>query len=386
VPEPLTAWTHAEAVATANRLIDYHSPISKALTQERTSLESALIPVTAYIVVACAEAFLRYPEMVRRIEAAMPAEEIGRQARRPGCQVDTCYLWSISNFFLLGRKIMAMLDPSADDPVATATVLDFWERAAMAYRGDDGTRQAWDTGTATPYDAALVDQLLAGVVPIDDEDHRSQVKRFGATLVNHLFLLYFDTRAGYGDTGPYPVPGEPGRTLLVRDFYRLAQGDFPWSTVAAEVPYHHLTAAMVLDGVDTTITDFGTSNHTPEGYLDHLVGFALYTTDGLPPGALRLVPPAEYDGIVGAVRQAQARHYRNIAAMTRDEKIRAGAYVYFTFLRPFAELAGVADELDWSVPRDLPEPVYELMSAMQGENAGVPEDEAYYERYPEEPA
>jgi hypothetical protein len=373
-----------EAIATANRLIDYHAPISRALTTERTSLESALIPVTAYIVVACAEAYLRYPEMVRRIDAAMPAEEIGRRARRPGCQVDTCYLWSISNFFLLGRKIMAMIDPSADDPVATATVLDFWERAAMAYRGDDGTRQAWDTGTATPYDGATVAALLAGVEPIVDDDHRAVVKRFSATLVNHLFLLYFDTRAGYGDTGPYAVPGHPGRTLLVRDLYRLADGDFPWSSVAKEVPYHHLTAAIVLEGVSSTFTDFGTSNHTPEDYLDHLVGFALYTTDDQPPGSLRLVPPSEYDGIVSAIRKAQSQHYRNIAAMERDEKIRAGAYVYFTFLRPFAEEAGIADQLDWSVPRDLPEPIYAFMSAMEGDNAGVPEDEAYYDRYPVE--
>lgn len=373
----------AAALATANRLIAYHSPISKALTQERTSLESALIPVTAYIVVACAEAFLRYPEMMRQIDAAMPAEEIGRRARRPGCQVDTCYLWSISNFFLLGRKIMAMLDPAADDPAATATVLDFWERAAMAYRGDDGTRQAWDTGTSTPYPDDIVATLLAGVEPITDDDHRAQVKRFSATLVNHLFLLYFDTRAGYGDTGPYAVPGRPGRSLLVRDFYRLAHGDFPWSDVAQDVPYHQLTAAMVLEGVDSTFTDFGTSNHTPEDYLDHLQGFALYTTDGLPAGEVRLVPADEYDGIVAAVRKAQSQHYRNIAAMTRDEKIRAGAYVYFSFLRPFAELAGIADELDWTVPRDLPEPVYDYMSAMQGENAGIPEDEDYYELYPE---
>lgn len=370
-------------VATANRLISYHAPISKALTQERTSLESALIPVTAYIVVACAEAYLRYPEMMRRIDAAMPAEEIGRRARRPGCQVDTCYLWSISNFFLLGRKIMAMVDPTGDDPSDTATVLDFWERAALAYRGDDGTRQAWDTGTSTPYDAATIAALLEGALPIEDDEHRSQVKRFSATLVNHLFLLYFDTRAGYGDTGPYEVPGRPDQTVLVRDFYRLAHGDFPWSHVAADVPYHHLTAALVLEGVESTFTDFGTSNHTPEDYLDHLVGFALHTTDGMPPGELRLVPPSEYDGIVAAVRRAQSQHYRNIAAMTRDEKIRAGAYVYFTFLRPFAEIAGVADDLDWTVPRDLPAPLYELMSAMQGENAGVPEDEAYYELYEE---
>jgi hypothetical protein len=368
----------------ANRLIAYHAPISRALTEERTSLESALIPVTAYIVVACAESFLRYPEMMARIDAALPAEEIGRRARRPGCQVDACYLWSIANFFLLGRKVMAMLDPSADDPAATAQVLRFWERAALAYRGGDGTRQAWDTGTNTPYDEATVAALLDGVVPIADEEHRAQVKRFSATLVNHLFLLYFDTRAGYGDTGPYPIPGQPGRTLLVRDFYRLGQGDFPWSDVAADVPYHHLTAALVLDGVQSTFTDFGTSNHDPEDYLDHLVGFALYTTDGLAPGELRLVPPDEYDGIVAAVRAAQSRHYRNIAAMSRDEKIRAGAYVYFSFLRPFAEEAGIADELDWTVPRDLPEHVYEFLSALQGENTGVPEeDAAYYDLYPE---
>ena len=180
-------------------------------------------------------------------------------------------------------------------------------------------------------------------MPIDDDEHRAQVKRFNATLVNHLFLLYFDTRAGYGDTGPYAVPGHPGRSLLVRDFYRLAEGDFPWSTVARDVPYHHLTAALVLDDVQSTFTDFGTSNHTPEDYLDRLVAFGLYTTDGLPPGELRPVPADEHDSIVAAVRKAQAQHYRNIAAMERDEKIRAGAYVYFSFLRPFAEIAGVAD-------------------------------------------
>jgi hypothetical protein len=209
------------------------------------------------------------------------------------------------------------------------------------------------------------------------------VKRFNATLVNHLVLLYDDTRAGYGDPGPYPGPEAAGRTLLVRDYYRLAHGDFPWSDVAADVPYHHLTAALVLDDVRSTFTDFGTSNHTPEDYLDRLVGFGLFTTDGLPPGELRPVPALEHAGIVAAVRTAQAQHYRNIAAMTRDEKIRAGAYVYFTFLRPFAEIAGVAQDLDWAVPRDLPEPAYPLMSAMEGDNAGVADDEAYYEPYPE---
>ena len=364
-------------IETANRLIAYHAPISKALTLERTSLESALIPVTAYVVVACVESYLRYPEMMERIDAAMPAEEIGLRARRPGCQVDPCYLWSIANFFLLGRKILSMIDPSSDDPARTAQVLDFWERAAIAYRGD-GTRQAWDTSTSRIYDDDTVARLLADAAPIVDDDHRAAAKRFNATLVNHLFLMYFDTRAGYGDTGPYAVPGSPTQTLLVRDFYRLAQGDFPWSDVAKDVPYHHLTAALVLDDVKSTYTDFGTSNHTPEDYLDRLVAFGLFSTDSGEPVP---VPLDELDGIVAAIRVAQSQHYRNIAAMDRDEKIRAGAYVYFTFLRPFAEVAGIADHLDWTVPRDIPEPLYELFSVIEGEE--IPEEDLYYDLYPD---
>jgi hypothetical protein len=363
-------------LARTNERIAYHSPIAKALTTERTSLESKLIPVTAYIVVACAEAFLRYGDMARAIDAAMPAEEIGRRARRPGCQVDTCYLWSIANFPLLGRKIFGMIDPSLDPLERLDPILDLWERAAIAYRGD-GSRMAWDIGASRPYDDATIGALLDGSVAVEDPEDRASIKRLSATLVNYLFLLYFDTRAGYGDTGPYAVPGHPSQRLLVRDFYRLGHSDFWWSDVAKDVPYHHLTAAFVLDDVEFTVTDFGTSNHTPEDYLDHVVGFGLFSTDT---GELVLVPHDELGGIIAAVRVAQAQHYRNIAAMSRDDKIRCGAYVYFTFLRPFAEVAGIADDLDWTVPRDVPQPLYEMFSAMEGDNSGVIEEGEYYER------
>jgi hypothetical protein len=362
-----------------NRLIDYHGPIAKALTDERTSLESRLIPVTAYIIVACAEAFFRYPELMAKIEEAMPAEEIGRRGRRPGSQVNTVFLWSIANFWLLGRKVVASIDPSKDDPALGAQVLGFWDRAAAGFRGD-GTRQAWDTGSATPYDQPVIDELLAGVEPVDDE-RLAQIKRFNATLIAYLFLMYFDTRVGSGDTGPYRLPD--GRVLLVRDYYRLGQSDFWWSSVAKDVPYQHLTAALVLDGVDFTITDFGTAKTDPEDYLDHLVGFGLFTTD-TPDRSLRQVPLDELDGIMAAVRSAQAAHYRAVAAMDRDEKIRAGAYVYFSFLKQFADEAGVGEELDWSVPRDIPPEWYAFFSAMEGTNTSVEEEGPYYAPYPVE--
>ncbi len=90
------------------------------------------------------------------------------------------------------------------------------------------------------------------------------------------------------------------------------------------------------------------------------------------------------DAIVAAVRKAQSAHYRNIAAMDRDEKIRCGAYVYFSFLRPFALAAGIADELDWTVPRDIPPPLYDLVSMLEGDNtaSSMEEGVAYYDQIP----
>ncbi|MGD9703007.1 MAG: hypothetical protein AB7Q42_15055 [Acidimicrobiia bacterium] len=367
--------------ALTNERIGYIAPIAQRLTNERTALESKIIPVSAYIVTACIESFLRYPEMMRVIDAALPAEQIGARARRPGCRVNTVYLWSIANFFLIGRKVYEMLDPARANNVDDAfDVLDFWERATKAFRGD-GTRHAADTDVAAPYGPATIEQLLADVQHVDDPELRGRIRSFNATLVAYLFLLYFDTRVGHGDTGPYPLPD--GRVLLVRDFYEMAESDFPWSSVAKDVPYRNLTAALVLDGVTVDrLTDFGTSYTTPEDFLERLVGFGLYTTDGMPPGALRPVPVDEMGGIVAAVRTAQSAHYRNIAGMTRDEKIRAGAYVYFSFLRPFAVEAGVEDQLDWTVPRDIPQPIYEMVSMMEGDNAATTDEGPYYSPLP----
>jgi hypothetical protein len=364
--------------AEANRLIAYHSPIAKRLTLERTSYTSQLIPVTAYILVACVEAWYRYPELVRIIDAARPAEAIGAAGRRPGSRINTVHLWSIVNFWLLGRKVAVLIDPDQDDAADAYAVLDFWDRAAGGFRAD-GTRQAADAdGVVRPYDDDIIETLLAGVEPVAGEA-RDRIRRFNATLVNDLFLLYFDTRVGSGDTGPYALPD--GRTLLVRDFYRMSETDYWWSDVARDVPYQNLTAALVLDDVELRITDFGTANTTPEDYLERLSGFSLFTSDN-PDGSLRPVPLDELDDLVAVVRQAQAAHYRNVAAMSRDEMIRCGAYVYFTFLRPFADVAGVDDQLDWTAPRDIAEPFYQVLSMTEGDDAVLDPDADYYTPIP----
>jgi phosphohistidine swiveling domain-containing protein len=369
-PIPTTRPTRsADRKTFVNEVINYTDPITRGLNAERTSLESQLIPVTAYIVVACIEAYMRYPEMMKAIDDAMPAEEIGRRARRPGCRVNTVYLWSVLNFWLIGRRVLEMIDPSSVNDVDRAYVVaDFWERCALAYRGDDDTRMAADTHTVHPYDIATIEAMLAGTQSVDDET-RSRIKRFNALLVSYLFLLYFDTRVGAGDCA-YELPD--GRTVLIRDFYNMSEGDFPWSSVAAGVPHHKLTAVMVLDGASVPrVTDFGTSYTEPDDYLDHVVSYGLYEPRA--DGSLVAVSLDQLEPIADTVRSAQSAHYRNIAAMTDDEKIRAGAYVYFSFLRPFAEEAGIADQLDWTVPRDIDPGLYEMVSAMRG-GSGATED------------
>ncbi len=367
-----------DPTARVNGLLAEINRVSGPLVLARTSYASQLIPVQQYVVVSCLEAFFRYPDAVDTIAAAMEPEEIGRRARRPNCQADSVFLWGVANFFLVGRSVMAMIDPSVDTVERTHTVLDFWERVSRAYRG--GTLHAADDGNRIRVlDDATLERLQAAVTPVD-ADRRAVIRSANATLINHLFLLYFDTRVGHGDTGPYPLPD--GRSMIVRDYYRMGASDFAWSGVAADVPFDNLTAVLVIDaGVAIEVNDFGTTVAEPEDYLDHLSGFALFTTVD---GELVPVADAEFTWAAAAAKAAQKRHYRGIAAMDRDDIIAAGAYVYFTFLRPFAQIAGVADDIDWTCPRDTPAEIYPLVTA---DVEAPPRDPAVdlYALYPDGP-
>ena len=202
--------------------------------------------------------------------------------------------------------------------------------------------------------------------------------RLNALLTSYLFLLWFDTRSGYQDTGPYVL--DDGRVVLLRAFNGLGPSHFPWSAaVASDMPHSDVVAAFVLEGVDFHVTDFGTSVTNPEDYLSHVVEFGLFdVASGVP----ELIDDDGIDALAAAAKTAQRALYRTIAGMERRAKIDAGAYVYFTFLRPFAELAGV--DLDWTVPRDSMD-LYPLLELVDG---GMPGDavaetvETYYSVIP----
>jgi hypothetical protein len=340
VTAPLgTDWDRARC----NEWLAYHSEISYTLTTQRTALESALIPVTAYIVIACVECYRRYPAMVRAIADVVPPEELGRAGHRLASQIDPVHLWAVPNFPLVGRNVLhgaGMLDANTD-VAQLAPVLDFWERATRAYRFDDGTHQAWDTGgDATPYRDGIA-EIAGGCRPLRDDADRARIARINALVTSYLFLLWFDTRSGYQDTGPYTL--DDGRVVLLRSFNRLGVSHFPWSgDVSRDMPFSDVLAAFVLD---------------------------------ISGGTLQPLGDDAADSLASAARQAQRTLYRRIAAMDRRAKIDAGAYVYFTFLRPFADIAGV--ELDWTVPRDSLD-LYPFLELIEGAPPVDEQDPATY--------
>jgi hypothetical protein len=361
---------------TVNELVLYHGNVARTMTSQRTALESALIPVTAYILISGIECYRRYPELIDEISEVMAPEWVGSAGRAPGNQVDAVHLWTTANMPLVGRQVMVpfgLIDLDQDH-ARLSTIFHFWRQAATAFRGD-GHTQAWDAGfVVAPYGAEVIDALLAGVRPVATDDERAAIRGVNAALTAYLFLLYFDTRAGYQDTGPYRLPD--GRVLIVRDFSEFGVSHFPWSAaVAGDLPYSNLTAALVLDGVDVQVNDWGTAITSPDDYLARLGGFGLFTTDH---GGLDPVPPADLGDLTAAVRAATRALYRLVAGMSKREKIDAGAYVYFTFLRPFAEVAGVADRIDWTVPRDSLD-VYDALCEV--EHLPAPETDAVVPYY-----
>ena len=160
--------------ADVDRWIRYHGEISYVLTTERTALESALIPVSAYILVACVECYRRYPEIIDEINRSTTPEELGRAGHRLTTQIDPVHMWAVANFPLVGRKILmatGMVDPD-DDARRLATILEFWSRATGAYRFDDGTHQAADAGgSAIPY-RAYVEAIASACEPVAGAEQR----------------------------------------------------------------------------------------------------------------------------------------------------------------------------------------------------------------------
>lgn len=323
----------------------------------RTVQESKLFPVNPYISLSYLNAWYRWPELLRKIDAAMPAEEIGDRARQVGSYVNTISMGLIPQFYLGGRQIlmdMGMLKPTdAIDDVMF--VIDFGRRLALSYHRAHGHMLPSDCAQRdqvhTARQTKAFEDAAIGVTP-GDRLHTS-FGRFMAAMSAYGFLSHCECRLSFCNHGPYRTSG--GHEMLVRDAVDLAECDYPWMDgVASPVEHNNLTVPVIMKDTHFNIVDdWGSFEATPSYDSDNIVAVGLYTSDFLSDGYIPVHMDnasdlADYlDHLREEMETATQGMWKMMAGWSREQMIDAGLLVYYGTQKDLAHFAGVYEQDDW---------------------------------------
>ncbi|KAA9160106.1 hypothetical protein FPZ12_018615 [Amycolatopsis acidicola] len=324
----------------------------------RTVQESKLFPMNPYMLLSYLNSFYRLPTLLREIDAATPAEELGDRAREVSLKVDTVNAaWGMPAFYLIGREMLmnwGLLRPG-DAVEDVVDVLDFSRRFNLAYHRNDGhltNKEFGDRSQFLPERTLQVFEAdLHGVVP-GDRLHTAATKLM-AQLSQYAFLAHCECRIGLHNSGPYDFGGN--RQLIVRDFFELTEGDYPWlDGIATRLPFSNLTIPIVFKDTNFHLMDDWASFEAEPSYdAANIAAVGLYTSDALSDGYLP-VGMDNADTLAETMEQyreilneATADLWKRIATWTREQMIDAGALVYSSVAKDFAHLAGTYRQEDW---------------------------------------
>lgn len=323
----------------------------------RTVQESKLFPVPSYMLLSYLNCYYRYPELLRKIEGNMRAEEIGDRARAMGGKFGNLPGWGLPTFYLLGREILinfGMLSPE-DNAEDVAYVMDFWRRFKLSQQREDGHLNAREFGQRVQMlPERRIQRFHADLLGCTSGDRlHSAAQTFLATVSQYGFLVSCESRCTLNNSGPYKIDDE--RELILREFTDLAQGDYPWlDGVADDMPYNNLTVTMEATGCHFYLMDdWGSFESKPEFTAESLSGIGLYTSDCLSDGFIPVGMGSTeelaqtFEDLTARIRVATTDLWKNMAGWSRDQMMDAGAIVYFSLIKDFAHMAGVYDTDDW---------------------------------------
>ena len=311
----------------------------------------------------------------------MPPEELGRAGHEFATQIDPVHLWAVPNFTLIGRKVLAgrgMHRPGPMWSTSSRPVVDFWERAARAYRFDDGTHQAWDAdGLATPYRDHVDDDRRR--VPRrcgDDERARHVAPQRAAHVVPLLAVVRHALR----------LPGHRARTrsptaacCCCASFNRLGVSHFPWSAEVVDGHAVHRRARRVR----------ARRRRPARHRLRHVGDAARRTTSRTSSSSasstsrramLRPIDDAGADALAAAAKQAQRAAVPEDRGDGTARQDRRGRVRVLHVPASVRRVAGV--ELDWTVPRDSLD-LYPFLELIEGGVEPMEQEPSTY--YPPHP-
>ncbi|MBL6749869.1 MAG: hypothetical protein ISP90_05070 [Nevskia sp.] len=342
----------------ANELIRKISDTTYWLCITRTVQESKLFPVPSYMLLSYLNAFYRWPELLRKVERVISAEECGDRAREASLKLNTVNAaWCLPAFYLLGRELLMALGLLRNDDAAedVAYVMDFTRRFNLAYHRGDAhltNKDFGDRSQLLPERTLQVFEADLFEVQPGDRLHTAATQ-LTSQLAQYSFLAHCECRIGIHNSGPYRF-GD-GRELLVRDWFDLAEGDYPWlDGIATGLPHNNLSIPVVLCGTHFhLVDDWGSFECEPAYSADNVVAVGLYTSDALTEG-YQPVAMEDRDTLAATmeryrdiVKQATADLWKRIAGWSRDQMMDGGALVYSTVVKDFAHLAGIYDPAEW---------------------------------------
>jgi len=343
----------------ANNLMQNNGDETYFLCVTRTVQESKLFPVSSYMLLSYLNAFYRYPCLLRKIEARMPAEAIADRVRNMSLKIEAIGMgWCMVGFYLLGREMlinMGMIRPQ-DAAEDVAYVLDFWKRYQLSWHRNNGHITNKEAGHRSQiYPERKLQVFHADMYPctVGDALHTAAGK-FMAAASQYAFLVACESRISLGSHGPYKL--DDNTEMLVRSFYDLAEGDWPWlDGVAARVPYNCLTVTTaVKDTHFYLVDDWGSFESKPEYKADNIVGVGLYTSDVLSEGHIpvgmgsREELTRTFEEYAEIMRDANTQLWKRYAGWTRDQMLDAGALTYYAIIKDLAHVAGVYEVDDWT--------------------------------------
>lgn len=342
----------------ANNLIQNFGDSTYWLCLTRTVQGSKLFPVSPYILLSYLNAFYRYPALIRKIEAVMPAERIADRARQMGIKIQNSSMgWGLPCFYLLGREYLmnlGLIRPQ-DAVEDVLTVMDFWRRFQLSWHRNDGHITNAEFGQrAQILPDRRLEVFTADAFPcIEGDPLHEAAQLFLATVSQYGFLVSCESRISLTNSGPYRI--DERRQLLVRDFMDLGETSLPWlDEVAADVPYNNLTVTMVARDCDFhLVDDWGSFESEPEFTAARLAGIGLYTSDALSEGYQPVAMgsaeelTAKFLELNAILKEATNRLWLRMAGWSRDQLIDAGALAYYAIAKDLAHVAGVFDPADW---------------------------------------
>lgn len=320
----------------------------------RTAQESKLFPIMPYLQTCFYDSYYRMPDLIRKASEHCSPEEMGHRARNSSLNMGKVTSWGTLNFYLNGRTnlLKAGLLRPEDNLEDLWTMVDWHRRFNAAFHRNSARQWSLDANDISQEHDERVLQVFEADAYEADQALRDAASKFIAIGTQYNFLIHCESRVGLSSSGPYRLGGQ--RLMHTRDFTNMAECGFSWMDgVGDGVSHNNLTLAVITDGVNMEITDWGTAYTSPEDYQSRITGVGLYTSDFLTDRYIPVGMDSRQDltdtlnEMSEQMKDATRKLYKRFSEMSMDQMIEAGIYTYFQCASDIARMAGVYEQSEW---------------------------------------